>query len=147
MNRKCLHTIGLHFAIPFPSQNYRDPTVWRCYNIFITNLFALSELFLVVLKELWKHHETWTERKKIAKMATFTVLVWTSATHRLRASGKYFLMPIFMSPPINFLRIYRKRSPLTPSNGLNIWLIIWRSRMMFKITPPESSFSKKSLLD
>jgi transcriptional regulator with XRE-family HTH domain len=54
--------------------------------------------------------------EKIAKMATSTVYEAIPEVTTLRASGKYFLMPIFMSPPINFLRIYRKRSPLTQSD-------------------------------
>lgn len=50
-------------------------------------------------------------------MATSTVYDKASIVTTLRASGKYFfLMPIFMSPPINFLRIYRKRSPLTQAD-------------------------------
>lgn len=49
-------------------------------------------------------------------MATSTVYDEASIVTTLRASGKYFLMPIFMSQPINFLRLYRKRSPLTQAD-------------------------------
>lgn len=86
---------GIAFCNPFSTTKPGTPSGMKVIELVHYKLTRIERVQDVPL-ELWKYHKTWTEPKKIAKMAISTVYEQIPEVTTLRASGKYFLMPILI---------------------------------------------------